>query len=308
MRICSLLPSVTEILFEVGLGDCVVGVTHECDWPPEARSKPPVTSSRIETQNCTSAEIDAQVRLDPASLYDLDIHRLESLAPDLILTQSLCPVCAVDESLVRRVAGSLPSHPLVRAYHPTCVADVFQVIRDVGETTGTRAAADRLVRRFETEIERVRAGVAGRGRLKRIICLEWTDPPFACGHWTPELVGIAGGAELLGRAGKSSRAATWQEVADSNAELLLVAPCGMELGRTIAEIMEVARHRSWGSLAAVQNDRVFGCDGSAYFNRPGPRLIETLHILAEVIHPELFGGMAPPRSFQHVRGVDRKVG
>src|SRR5262245_25335947 len=211
MRICSLLPSITEIAFELGLGECVVGVTHECDWPPEALSKPQLTSSRIHTGNSSSAEIDSQVRLEPGSLYDLDASSLEELAPDVILTQSLCRVCAVDESLVRRVADSFATRPIVRAYHPTCLAEVLAMIRDIGEVTNSSSAADRLVQRFERELDSVRSALSGAGRM-RVACLEWTDPLFACGHWTPELAGVAAGDECLGRAGQLSRQVTWHDL------------------------------------------------------------------------------------------------
>jgi iron complex transport system substrate-binding protein len=300
MRICSLLPSITEILFELELGESVVGVTHECDWPPEALSKPQLTSSRINTQNRSSAEIDAQVRLELGSLYNLDAALLEELAPDLVLTQSLCPVCAVDESLVRKVADSLPSRPLVRAYHPTCLADVIATIREIGDLTGSRAAADRLALRFDTELSRVRTGAAGRGRQTRVVCLEWTDPLFACGHWTPELVEVASGRECLGSAGQMSRQVSWQDLLSADPEVLVVAPCGLNLERSLQEISALQGRVGWDELRAVRGARVFGCDGSAYFNRPGPRLIETLHILAELIQPRIFAGLAVPQSFQQV--------
>jgi iron complex transport system substrate-binding protein len=308
MRICSLLPSITEILFELGLGECVVGVTHECDWPPEALSKSQLTSSRIETENCSSAEIDAQVRIDPGSLYNLDVSSLEKLKPDLILTQSLCPVCAVDESLVRRVTESMPSRPRVRAFHPTCLADVLAMIREIGELTGCPSAASRLVLRFDGELDRVRAAVSGTGHRARVVCLEWTDPLFACGHWTPELVGIAAGDECLGRVGQMSRPVTWKELCSADPDVLVVAPCGLNLERTMQELSGLGQQVGWDKLRAPGSGQVFGCDGSAYFNRPGPRLVETLHILAEVLHPSIFAGLAPAQSFQQVHALSRTRG
>jgi iron complex transport system substrate-binding protein len=300
MRICSLLPSITEILFELGLGESVVGVTHECDWPLEAQTKTPLTSSRIHTQECTSAEIDAQVRSEPGSLYDLDTRSLARLAPDLILTQSLCPVCAVDEQMVREAAARLAPAPLVRAYHPTCLTDVVAMIREIGALTGANQAAEALVARFDREVEHIRRGGAGAGVAPRVVCLEWTDPLFACGHWTPELVAIAAGDERLGRAGEMSRRVSWRDLCAADPEVLLLAPCGLSLERTLEEIPEMKRQMGWIALTATQNGRVYCSDGSAYFNRPGPRLIETLQILAEVIHPATFAGLAPPHSFQQV--------
>jgi iron complex transport system substrate-binding protein len=307
MRICSLLPSITEILFELGRGDSVVGVTHECDWPPQAQMRSQLTSSRIRTESCTSAEIDAQVRRESGSLYELDATALASLKPDLILTQSLCPVCAVDETQVREAAASLTPVPLVQAYHPMCLADVIAMIRDIAEATDAQAAGAALVRRFERAIDRIRLVVERVERRPEVVCLEWTDPPFACGHWTPELVGIAGGDERLGRAGQASRRVDWHELHTTDPAVLLVAPCGLSLARTVEEISALEQRLEWESLSAVQAGRVYCSDGSAYFNRPGPRLIETLNILAEVLHPQYFAGLAPPQSFQRVQVVRRSI-
>jgi iron complex transport system substrate-binding protein len=300
MRICSLLPSITEILFEIGLGDQVVAVTHECDWPPRAQSIPHVTRSRIQTEHSSSAAIDAQVRAEAGSLYDLDRPLLAELAPDVILTQSLCPVCAVDETMVRDWAAGLAPAPSVHAYHPRTIAEVLASIHDIGRVTGAEREAQSLVDRFRASSQRIRAEVAAIDRPLRVVCLEWTDPPFACGHWTPELVSIAGGEEQLGRAGQPSRQATWQELRDADPEVLLIAPCGFTLPRTLREMSDLERREGWDALAATRRGRVFCCDGSAYFNRPGPRLLDSLHILAEAIHPDRFRSLAPSHSFQRV--------
>ena len=297
MRICSLLPSIKETLFALGMGDSVVAVTHECDWPPEARTKTPVTCSRIRGEDCSSAEIDQQVREHDGSLYNLDTEMLARLAPDLILTQSLCPVCAVSEATVRATAKELANSPVVFSFQPTCLADVRAMIAQIGSLTGSTAAARRLCGRFEHEIEQIRSAVRNASHPP-VVCLEWTNPPFACGHWTPELVEIAGGHEVLGSSGQPSRRATWQELLDADPQILLIAPCGFSLDRTLKEMPWLESQPGWGSIRAVVQGSVFATDGSAYFNRPGPRLIESLQILAEVIHPKRFGGLAPHGSFQ----------
>lgn len=301
MRICSLLPSITEILFELGLGDSVVGVTHECDFPQQAQSRVKLTDSRIQGEGRSSAEIDEQVRGQAGSLYELDAHALAQLKPDIIFTQSLCPVCAVDETTVRRVATTLSSQPKVVSYHPTCLSEIFDMIEEIGRLTGATGAAQKLTERFHSEIKNLQvAPLRGMPTAPRVMCLEWTNPPFACGHWTPELVSLAGGTEVLGKAGQPSRRVEWQDVITADPQVLLIAPCGFTLSRTQQELIWLEQQPSWANITAVRDGRVFVTDGSAYFNRPGPRLVESLQILAEVIHPERFKGLAPPDSIQQV--------
>src|SRR3990172_9604321 len=257
MRICSLLPSITEILFELGLDDQVVAVRHRCDWPPEPRAKPSVTRSRIRSERVSSGEIDRQVTATDGSLYDLDQPALARLQPDLILTQSLCSVCAVSETTVRNFADSLPGPPTVISYQPACLADVLAMLLDVGQRTGVPAGAERLCRRFRGEIERFRVDLAGRVDSRSVVCLEWTDPPFACGHWTPELVDIAGGRELLGRPGEPSRRVAWDDLLRANPEILLIAPCGYPLARTLSELAWLECQPGWTGLQAVRGGRVY---------------------------------------------------
>ena len=308
MRICSLLPSITETLFELGLGDSVVAVTHECDWPPQARAKPAVTRSRVQVEGRSSADIDQQVRDHSGALYDLDTDALARLRPDLILTQSLCAVCAVDETSVRAAAASLPGAVTVASFSPTCLADVLAIIEQMGRLTHATAAADELRQRFNSGIDRVRTPLGAEAARPRFVFLEWTDPPFTCGHWTPELVQIAGGMELLGRQGQPSRRTSWEDLAAADPDVLLIAPCGFTLARTLEELPALERQPVWHTLRPVREGRVFSADGSAYFNRPGPRLIESLHILAEVLHPERFAGLAPQNSFQRILPAGRMNG
>lgn len=305
MRICSLLPSITEVLFELGLGDHIVGVTHECDWPPDAAAKPKLTRSRICGDGCSSAEIDRQVREQAGSLYELDAETLAQLRPELIFTQSLCPVCAVNENAVRHVAATLPSRPKVFSYHPMRFREVLAMVDDIGRITETTSVAQQIIDRFGREITRVQEELLEVSDRPRVVCLEWTDPPFACGHWTPELVELAGGSEMIGQAGLPSRCATWDEVIAADPAVVVIAPCGFPLDRTLQEVPALERQPEWANLNAVRTGRVYCTDGSAYFNRPGPRLVESLQILAEVVHPGIFAGLAPKGSFKHVSRFER---
>lgn len=305
MRICSLLPSITEVLFELGLGESVVAVTHECDWPAAARTKRAVTASRIRGEGQSSAEIDRLVREADGSLYDLDRAALAELRPDVILTQSLCPVCAVSEATVREVASGLPGGPDVFSFHPLSLADVRRMIREIGVITSAADRAERLIARVDSAIETVQRGLAGVTARPRVVLLEWTDPPFACGHWNPELVELAGGTELLGRVGEPSRRIRWEELIAADPDTIVVAPCGFELPRVMQEVASLADRAEWNNLRAVEAGRVFATDGSAYFNRPGARLIESLFVLAEVLQPERFRGLAPRDSFQQVAWAGR---
>ena len=280
MRIVSLLPSATEIVCLLGLGDQLVGVSHECDHPPaEVAGVPPVTSSLIPA-DATSAEIDRLVRERVAGrrpLYRLDGDGLAAARPDLIVTQALCDVCAVDEAEVSRVAAGLAKRPQVVTLEPTSLAGVFDAIGAVAAAAGVdpgRAVGD-LRRRV--------AAVAARAPTRRptVAFLEWLDPPFCGGHWNPELVELAGGREVLGRAGQPSRRVTWDDVAAADPDVIAVAPCGYDLPRARADLAVLAGRPGWASLRAVRDGRVLTFDGSAYFNRPGPRLVDSLERLVD---------------------------
>ncbi|HZS93879.1 MAG TPA: cobalamin-binding protein [Chloroflexota bacterium] len=299
-RICSLLPSATEIVFALGLGDRLVGVTHECDYPAEARAKPHVTSSIIDSPSLSQSEIDAAVReslAENATIYHLDRDLLEQLQPDLVLTQDLCAVCAVGSNEVEDVVGSLSSRPEVVSLEPTTLGEVFDTILRVGRLAGRMREAIALVDRLRDRVARVREVVAGRPPVP-VLTLEWLDPPFVGGHWVPEMVALAGGRDVLGTAGRPSRQVAWDEVAGTNPEIAVLMPCGFDLERTIRESEDVTLPDVWRSLASVREGNVFAVDGSAYFNRPGPRLVDGVEILAAILHPDEFG---PLRSDGFVR-------
>ena len=303
MRIVSLLPSLTVLVCALGRGADLVGVTHECDFPADiVTTLPRLTHSRIAT-DASSAAIDAMVSEQGGHLYDLDASRLAELRPGLILTQAQCDVCAVNETTVRRVAAGLPGPPHVESVNPTDLAGVFAMFRRVGERLDARGDAESLIERFAAtaaEIARRRAGLA----VPPTLLLEWTDPPFLSGHWNPELVALAGGREVLGRAGEPSRRATWAEVAAADPAVILLSPCGFPLERTEAELPLLAARPEWSALSAVRRGRVVLVDGSSYFSRPGPRLEASLRLAAVAIDPDRCGDLAPPEGWRRAIGPE----
>lgn len=289
MRIVSLLPSATEILCVLGLEGQLVGVTHECDFPPSVQRLPKVTRTFIPTE-ASSAEIDCLVRERlriGQALYTLNMPVLERLQPDLIVTQALCDVCAVAEEEVRAAACTLPGRPRVINLEPMTLADVLLTIRQVAMAAGVDRRADEVLRCLTA---RIAAVVARSNILKqhpRVALLEWVDPPFSCGHWSPELVRLAGGVEGLGREGKPSRTLQWGDVLAWQPEVVFIACCGFSLERSMRDVPPLWSIPGWQDLPAVRSDRVYVTDGSHYFSRSGPRLVDSLEILAHAIAPEV---------------------
>jgi len=293
MRICSLLPSGTEILYALGLDDSIVGVSHECDFPPQAATKPRILSTIIDQERQTSDEIDQAVRQAiqrHESLYRFNEDVLRDANPDLIVTQELCEVCAIDAAQVSDVARILPKRPKLVSLHPHTLGQMLEEIRLVGELTGRKQEAEKLVGKLTERIERVKQLVAGKPR-PRVFCLEWLKPPMASGHWVPEQVEIAGGQEVLGQAGKPSRYVTWEEIAAAQPEVLLLMPCGFSIERTRRELPVVEQEPAWRTLPAIRNRRVYLVNGPAFFNRSGPRLVDGIELLAGLLHPERCEGL-----------------
>jgi iron complex transport system substrate-binding protein len=290
MRIVSLLPSLTELVAALGRAGDLVGVTHECDFPRGVERLPHLTRSRI-APGASSAAIDAQVAAEGGGLYALDEALLAELWPDLVLTQAQCDVCAVNEASVRRAAAGLPGGPRVESVNPTCLADVFAMFRRVGDLLDARAEADALVARFEATAAAIADLRRGRAR-RRVVVLEWFDPPYSSGHWNPEIVALAGGVEAIGRAGERSRRLSWDEIAAARPEVVLLAPCGFTLEHSAAELPALQARPEWKAFEAVERGRVVLADGSAYFARPGPRLEATLRIAAAAIEPDLCEDLA----------------
>ena len=283
-RIVSLLPSATEILYALGLGDRVVGVTHECDFPEAAKSKPHLTASALPFA-ARASEIDRHVRASlhqGSSLYTLDAALLERLAPDLIITQELCEVCAVSYHIVARAAKRLTGDPRLISLEPSSLEDVFANIATVAELAGVPERAADVVAPLRSRIAALAARTAGSSRPRTLV-LEWTDPPMSGGHWTPGLVDIAGGEPILANPGANSQVISWDAIADADPDVVIVAPCGFDLERAHAAIAELAAVPQWNALRVVRESRVAPIDGNAYVNRPGPRLVDTAELFAEAI-------------------------
>ena len=291
MRVASLLPSATEILFALGLGDDVVGVTHECDYPEAARGAAHLTFSHI-PDDLPPGAVDAAVHAsltDSGSLYGIHLDAWQDAAPELVITQELCEVCAVSAPLVHRAAAELDPPPHVINLEPHTIDDVLATIVEVGEAAGAGDRARDLVGRLHERRGEILTAVAGR-ETPNVVCLEWTDPPFVSGHWVPEQVALAGGRELLGRPGEPSRRSSWDEVEAALPDVVVLMPCGYDLAR--------AQEEALGLLGRLPASCV-AVDASAYFSRPGPRLLEGAAALAEAFHPGLRLG-APARSWRRV--------
>jgi iron complex transport system substrate-binding protein len=287
MRIVCLLPSATEIVCELGLGDQLVGVTHECDYPPFVRKLPKVTRTLI-PHDATSGDIDVQVReklKTQRALYTLDLPILEHLRPELIVTQALCDVCAVAESEVTAAACHLPSHPKVVNLEPIRLAEVFECLHLVGDAAGVPSQAREAVARLEARVDAVENRTRGITARPRVVLLEWIDPPFCSGHWSPEIVRLAGGIEVVGREGQPSRTTAWDEIVRADPEVLVIACCGFDAERTRQDLPILAAYPGFDGLACVRTSRIYLVDGNAYFSRPGPRLVDSLEILAHALHP-----------------------
>lgn len=298
MRIVSLLPALTELVCALGRGGDLVGVTHECDFPPGVEALPHLTRSRIAPE-ASSAAIDAAVSGQGGSLYDLDAPLLAELRPDLILTQEQCDVCAVNEATVRRAASALPGSPHVESVNPTDLAGVHAMFRRVGDLLGARREADALVAAFEATAATVARRLSGRPP-RRAVLLEWFDPPFASGHWNPQLVARAGGLEALAKPGERSRRLAWDDVARADPEVILLSPCGFTLDRADAELPDLLARPEWSSLRAVRSGEVVLIDGSAYFSRPGPRLEASLRLAAAALAPDTCSDLAPPDGWRRL--------
>ena len=282
VRIVSLVPHATELLFALGLGDRIVGVTHECDFPPEALELPQVTRDVLPA-GLGAAEIDAAVRERTArgeAIYALDTELLHELEPDLIVTQDLCPVCAVSSDDVRRVAAELDPQPQVIALDPTTLGESMADVRTVAHATGTRDTALDLIARQRARIDVVRRAVRGAEPVT-VAAIEWLDPVFVAGHWTPQLIELAGGLDLLGLPGEHSEQSTWEAVAAAEPRVVVCMPCGYDALRSLEEAVAHAER-----LATLAAERIVAVDAAAYFSRPGPRLVDGLEVLAHVLHPD----------------------
>ncbi len=303
MKIVSLLPSATEIVYALGLGDALAAVTHECDYPPEVKQKPVITQS-ILPSGLDSSEIDAAVRgqLDQShSLYTIDRALLAEIQPDLILTQQLCDVCAVSYNDVQAAVRALPRPgPRVLNLEPNSLSDVLDTIRLVGQAAGREEEAKRVLTGLRGRAENVRQRAGQAGTRPRTVLLEWIEPLFGGGHWDPELVETAGGVDAVGRMHEPSTQVSWETVRDFAPEVLIVAQCGFGVERSAQDMPRLEALPGYSDLPAVRAGRVYLVNGSDYFSRPGPRLVDSLEMLASLLHPDLFGPLqtSPARVVQ----------
>jgi iron complex transport system substrate-binding protein len=282
MRIASLVPSATEMLFALGLGGDVVGVTHECDFPPEAASLPQLTATVL-PEGLDAGEIDAEVKEvvgEGRALYSLDEERLGELAPDLIGTQAGCEVCAVSSEDVAAMAARLPGQPRVVQQDPCRLGEVLEDVTRLGAAGGIEERAAEVRAELEARLERVRAAVEGAER-PRVLALEWLDPPFLGGHWVPEMIEIAGGVDVVGVAGQKSPQVEWERLSGLEPEVVVAMPCGWYLDDSRAQALA---HRK--QLEALGAGRVFAVDAASTFSRPGPRLVDGVELLGHLFHPD----------------------
>jgi iron complex transport system substrate-binding protein len=277
MRIASLVPSATEMLFALGLGESVVGVTHECDYPPAAAELPHLTATVLADGAVKSVVGEGK------ALYSLDEERLTELAPDLIVTQAICDVCAVSYEDVVEVAARLPSRPQVVQQDPSSLGEVLEDVTRLGAAAGIEGRAAELRGDLEGRLAAVRAAVAGAPPPK-VIALEWLDPPFVGGHWIPEMVAFAGGIDVAGPTGAKSPEVEWEALAALDPDLVVVMPCGMYAAQSRAQAEE-----HWGRIEALGAERVFAVDAASTYSRPGPRLVDGTELLAHLLHPDLAG-------------------
>jgi len=302
MRIVSLLPSATEIVYALGLGDELVGRTHECDYPPEAAAVPVVTSDNGGTTTATSREINTRVAASVhggSSIYRLDLDALAAADPDLILTQELCAVCAVSYRDVADAVKRLDADSTIVSLEPASIEGIFNTISTVGAMAEAEDEAVGLIEMLRERLAHIENRVLER-RLeglpaRRIACLEWLDPPFVSGHWVPEQVRRAGGWDVLGRIGEPATETTWEQIREVDPEQLMLIPCGFDASRT-AEEWRLGRSTrpTWvDDLAAVRDGEVYALDGSAYFSRPGPRIIDGVALLADLLDPGFVGEPLP---------------
>lgn len=299
MRICSLVPAATEILFALGLGRQVVGVTHECDWPPEASELPKVTASVLDTGELTSAEIDGAVADAAAKgqpLYAVDADAWAAIEADVVVAQELCEVCAVSTDALDEIVAASVVDVEVVPFSPSSLDGVLASIVALGVRLGADGAADELTGGMRKRLDRVRGALAEVETSPRVFVAEWLEPPFAAGHWVPDMVEVAGGNEVAGMSGEASYRLRWDDVARLEPDVVVLAPCGFDLDRTLSEVVTLDLSANLLGTPARHESRVFAVDANANFSRPGPRLVDGVELLAYLIHPAAYSDPGIPWS------------
>jgi len=287
----------------LGLGDQLVGVTHECDYPPEVRTKPIVVSAVLPIEKMTQREIDEAVsqRLrDGQSLYQVDENLLRDLEPDIIITQDLCQVCAPSGNELSQAVKVLAKKPEILWMTPKSIAGIEDNIRALGQATGLQHRAEELIAGGRARIEAIKARVRDLSARPRAFCMEWLDPIYCSGHWVPELVKIAGGIDPLGREGSDSVRIPWSDVLKLDPEVLVVIPCGFHIDKVIQQTPKLTEYEGWQDMTAVRDNRVYAVDANSYFARPGPRVVDGAELLAHLLHPDMFSWNGPATAYQRV--------
>jgi iron complex transport system substrate-binding protein len=302
-RIVSFLPSATEMACALGLADQLVGITHECDYPPEVLGKSVVVSSALPIERMSQPEIDAAVAQrmrDGLSLYQVDEKLLRELAPDMILTQNLCQVCAPSGNEVAQVLKVLPSRPEILWLTPNTLEEIFDNLRELGEATGRSKMAEQLIASGRERLDKLALVTRNLTWRPRVFCMEWLDPVYCSGHWVPEMVELAGGVDRLARAGADSVRIPWNDVLEWAPEVLIITPCGLNLDQVIEQTPSLLEYPGWSGLPAVRNGRVYAVDANSYFARPSLRVVEGTELLAHLIHPDLFTWQGPASAFARI--------
>ncbi|VAX29852.1 ABC transporter, substrate-binding protein (cluster 8, B12/iron complex) [hydrothermal vent metagenome] len=307
MKIVSFLPSATEMLYTLGLEDQLVGITHECDFPVAAAEKPVVVRNVIDMTNFTQEEIDQTVKTvmhEGKSLYAVDELLLKQIAPDLILTQDLCQVCAPSGNEVSRVLEHLPKKPQIEWLTPTCLNDIFENFLQIGRATGKENAALEIVKTLKKRVAEIRTKVSQVKSRPRVFFMEWLSPPYCGGHWVGEMIDIAGGDDSLAKKGADSVRVPWESILAAEPEILILSPCGFDLEKTLQEAHLLKEYPHWETLPAVKNGRVYAVDANSYFARPGPRVVDGIELLAHLFHPEVFEWSGSEAAFRILNTED----
>jgi iron complex transport system substrate-binding protein len=300
-QIVSFLPSATEIACALGLADQLVGVTHECDYPLEIAGKPIVVRNALPIETMTQREIDQAVAKrmrEGRSLYEVDEKLLQALAPDLILTQDLCQVCAPSGNEVSQALSLLPKKPQILWLTPNSLEQIADNMRDLGEATGRAKEAQELIASGRARLETIAAMTRDLPDRPRVFCMEWLEPVYCSGHWVPEMVTLSGGVDALSRESKDSVRVSWDDVVKWAPEVLIITPCGFNLEKSIEQARQLVRYPGWSDLPAVREGRVYAVDANSYFARPGPRVVDGTELLAHLIHPDLFEWKASTTAYQ----------
>ena len=299
IRICSLLPSTTEIVCDLGLKDNLVGITHECDYPAEIRGVEVVTKSLIDHTGSTSGQINTHIveALHKGSgIYAIDNEALNRVNPNIVLTQELCEVCAVSYSLVEESVRTLSGDQKILSFEPSNLEGILDSILQIGKQTNTESTAHSIIDQAHSRLDFVKSQTLKSTETPRVLGLEWLDPPFIGGHWVPEMIEIAGGTPALGKREEPSKQVSWEEVWKSSPEIIVLMVCGFDLAKTIEEFYLLSESEFWKTFEG----EIYAVNGSAYFSRPGPRIIDGVEILGEILNPDIFGREKGPNAWKKI--------